>query len=86
MEAQDAQEINVSPDSTQPITAEDDSHSSGIVQDYSGDIVPKRLVGMINFEEDDRKFWIFQGDVISIGRDPEQCQIVLQNKVSSVAY
>ena len=84
METHDTQVVNDSPDSTKEITMEDDG--TGIVQDHGGDNVPKRLIGMINFEEDDKKFWIFQGDIVSIGRDPEQCQIVIQNEVSRLAY
>ena len=42
---------------------------------------PKILVGVLQLEEDQNQYNIFQGDTISIGRDPENCQVVLENKV-----
>ena len=51
----------------------------------SGQFVPKKLIGMMNFVEENQKCWIFEGDTISIGRDPEYCQVVLQNQVSNAA-
>lgn len=40
----------------------------------------KKLIGVLLF--DDKKEWdIFQGDTISIGRDPENCQVTIDNKV-----
>ena len=42
---------------------------------------PKKLVGVLQIEEDQKEYNAFQGDVISIGRDPENCQVILENKV-----
>ena len=50
----------------------------------SGEFIPKKLIGIIKFEEEDKEYSIFQGDTIFIGRDPEHCQIVLQSKVSTI--
>ena len=43
---------------------------------------PKKLIGVLVFEENGKEYDIFQGDTVSVGRDPENCQIVLENKVS----
>ena len=42
---------------------------------------PKRLMGVLLFD-DGKEFPVFKGDNISIGRDPEECQIVVDDKVS----
>ena len=42
----------------------------------------KKVIGALVFDESGKEFDILQGDTISIGRDPESCQIVLENKVS----
>ena len=41
---------------------------------------PKKLIGVMIIEENN-EYNVFQGDTISIGRDPENCNIVLENKV-----
>ena len=51
----------------------------------SNQFIPKKLIGMMNFREENQKCWIYEGDTISIGRDPEYCQFVLQNQVSNAA-
>ena len=43
---------------------------------------PKRIVGVLQFDEDQLEYNAFQGDIIKIGRDSENCQVVLENKVS----
>ena len=42
----------------------------------------KRLIGVLVFDNDQNEINIFQGDTISIGRDPEKCQVMVDNKVS----
>ena len=45
--------------------------------------ITKRLVGVLVFDDDDHnEINIFQGDTISIGRDPEKCQVMVDNKVN----
>ena len=46
---------------------------------------PKKLIGVMIIEEN-KEYNVFQGDTISIGRDPENCNIVLDNKVSSSKF
>ena len=43
---------------------------------------PKKIIGVLCIEENDKQYDICQGDTICIGRDPENCNIVLENKVS----
>ena len=45
---------------------------------------PKKIIGIIRIAENDKEYDIFQGDTISIGRDPENCNIVQENKVSKI--
>ena len=47
---------------------------------------PKKLIGILRIEENDKEYDIFQGDTISIGRDPENCNIVHENKVSEIVF
>ena len=47
---------------------------------------PKKIIGIIRIAENDKEYDIFQGDTISIGRDPENCNIVLENKVSLIIF
>ena len=58
--------------------------SSEIVQDDSNDKgnCHKKLIGVLLFNEIQKEFNVFQGDIISLGRDPENCQIAIENKVS----
>lgn len=44
---------------------------------------PKRLIGVLVFDNG-KEFPVFKGDNISVGRDPEHCQIVIDDKVSSL--
>ena len=67
------QAIDFTLDSTQDVTVEGGSSGNG----------SKKLIASINFDKEHREYNVFQGDTISIGRDPEACQIVFQNKVGS---
>jgi hypothetical protein len=42
----------------------------------------KKLIGVLVFDDDQNEINIFQGDTISIGRDPEKCQVMVDNKVN----
>ena len=75
--------LNSIIEATQAIDFALDSTQDTTTESASGHIVPKKLIGVIKFEED-KEYSIFQGDTIFIGRDPEHCQIVLQSKVSSI--
>ena len=55
--------------------------NSDISREDTNDNNPKKLVGILQVDEDQKEYNAFQGDVISIGRDPENCQVILENKV-----
>ena len=76
--------LNSIMEATQAIDFALDSTQDTTNEGASGHIVPKKLIGIIKFEEEHKEYSIFQGDTIFIGRDPEHCQIVLQSKVSTI--
>ena len=45
---------------------------------------PRKLIGVLLLEEEHKEYNIFQGDIISIGRDPENCQVIIDNKVRNI--
>jgi len=47
--------------------------------DNDGNNCPKKIIGVLCIEEN-KQYDICQGDTICIGRDPENCNIVLENK------
>ena len=65
-------------EATQALDFTDDNLEESSDNDGS---VRKKLVGIIQVDELKQDYSIFQGDAISIGRDPENCHIVLDNKV-----
>ena len=63
---------------------ESETHYYSAEEEDERNYCPKKLIGILKIEENDQEYDIFQGDTISIGRDPENCNIVQENKVSRI--
>ena len=61
---------------------ESETHYFGAEDEHENKNGSKKVIGALVFDESGKEFDINQGDTISIGRDPENCQIVQENKVS----